>query len=493
MKQFVDTKILKNKDNIQAFVVNYVLMLVFWGSLIRKNFNSDTLGVIFSADADIMHNVEEGRYVKALLDFVLMKMGIRITDHLSIAIIVAFGLYALAMVLLQNCFKKWAPEDKLERVGFYAMISLVFLTPLFVENLMFAECSIHFGLTYFLAQIGVCFWTKRKFFWSLLFIFLGVCTYQNAAIYASVVLVFIIMLDNEAKWSIKAVREELLAVIGCMGMGLLDFLLIRVLDRLGLVLWFMPDTGKIDYLHQTKEVINDFSSFLKNCYGLLPSVYMQLLLLLGAFCVIIITFVQNKEYSKILFCFVATAGSFMLVYVLAFIRDIFYFPGRMSFCLFLVLGLLVASLFVLGNVRFRKLLTIASLGYLLVMCVFAGFIMTSKFMSNRTDKLCAEMLVYKIEEYEAESGIKVTKLAVCNDSYAPNYYEGVGYTAHQVNERTSTQAPRSLVNYTTGRYFEPTEMNEEIYNTYFAGRDWTVPDMSEQLVIVGDTAYWCMY
>ena len=41
--------------------------------------------------------------------------------------------------------------------------------------------------------------------------------------------------------------------------------------------------------------------------------------------------------------------------------------------------------------------------------------------------------------------------------------------------------------------FTRTKMDSQIYDKYFKGKDWNYPDMSEQLVIKGDSAYWMLY
>jgi hypothetical protein len=38
-----------------------------------------------------------------------------------------------------------------------------------------------------------------------------------------------------------------------------------------------------------------------------------------------------------------------------------------------------------------------------------------------------------------------------------------------------------------------TEMDPAIYEKYFKGRNWDYFDADEQVVIQGDTVYWCIF
>ena len=51
----------------------------------------------------------------------------------------------------------------------------------------------------------------------------------------------------------------------------------------------------------------------------------------------------------------------------------------------------------------------------------------------------------------------------------------------------------NLVNVVTGRDFEKVPMDENVYQTYFEGKNWDYFDAAEQLVIIGDTAYWAIF
>jgi len=99
-------------------------------------------------------------------------------------------------------------------------------------------------------------------------------------------------------------------------------------------------------------------------------------------------------------------------------------------------------------------------------------------------------------KYEDETGNRVSQIAYRNDACAPHYYEEVEYTSYEINERVLSQATNSLIKVITRREFENLEMTEEEFRRYFEeyeDKDWEYLDLSEQLVIDRDTAYWCLF
>ena len=104
-------KIEKYKEIAIKFGISLSMLLIFWGGMLRKSFNADTLGHMFSRDADIAWRIADGRYVIALVDTTLLKLGIRTTDNLSVFMLFTFLIFAMAMVVVQKIFVPWQPEE----------------------------------------------------------------------------------------------------------------------------------------------------------------------------------------------------------------------------------------------------------------------------------------------------------------------------------------------------------------------------------------------
>ncbi len=132
----------KYKNSFFQYGTNLLALLIFWGGMLRKSFNSDTVFHMVVEDADILTRIREGRYIAALGDAVLLKFGLRTTTSISITILTTFILLGLTMLVIQDLFAKWEPEGEWEQAGFRIGLDLVFLNVLFAENLMFGESSV---------------------------------------------------------------------------------------------------------------------------------------------------------------------------------------------------------------------------------------------------------------------------------------------------------------------------------------------------------------
>lgn len=141
----------------------------------------------------------------------------------------------------------------------------------------------------------------------------------------------------------------------------------------------------------------------------------------------------------------------------------------------------------------KRLLTIGCAAYLVVQLLFAQFIVSNRFVSNTLDEVYVNMAYQEILKYEEETGVEVTGLAVIDDAYAPDHYEEVSYKSGQINERCLGTVTNSLVWAITKRRFEIAPMDETVYKQYFEGKDWNYLNLQEQLIIIGDTAYWCIF
>ena len=96
-------------------------------------------------------------------------------------------------------------------------------------------------------------------------------------------------------------------------------------------------------------------------------------------------------------------------------------------------------------------------------------------------------------KYEQENGVEVENLCLINDINAPAYYDEVQYTSDQINERSLGILSVSIMEVMTGRKFNWVEMDPEVYAVYFEGKNWDSFDPAEQIIIDGNTAYWCMF
>ncbi len=478
------------------FAGNFLCLLVFWGGMLRRSFNADTIFHMVVEDADIFSRIEAGRYVVALGDSILLKLGIRVTDNLSIVTFLAFVLFAFAMMTIQQTLQAWMPEKPLYKFGYYMGVNLVFLNVLFAELLMFGEFCVYFGLGYFVASVAVWCFLRRKYVKAVIALMIAVCTYQYTVIFAAILIVFGLCLQYEGELSWKAIWHEIVGIGFCLLMGGANLLSVKLLEKFGLINEFGKHGGVGNVKEKLKGAAISFINLNRSSADILPGLWVPMLFTIGLLALIIYSCIREYKYRKILFIMLVWGAGNLLLYVIPLLQEDFAFASRMSFCFYLVQGMLVVTAYAFCNITSRRLITIGCIGYLVIQLLFSDYVVTNHFISNTLDEVYTNMFYQEILKYEDETGNRVTKIAYKRDAYCPHYYDEVEYNSSEINERALGQVTNSLVRVVTGRNFENLDMTEDEFERYFKDfqdKNWSYFDLSEQLVIDGDTAYWCIF
>lgn len=141
-----------------------------------------------------------------------------------------------------------------------------------------------------------------------------------------------------------------------------------------------------------------------------------------------------------------------------------------------------------------KGMTIASICILLIGQYFSfGKVFIDKYKVNIADEARCGAIVQAIIEYQYESGIPVTKIAVYQDAQSnarpySNLYRTGDLTVSSFRAEWSDV---NAINYYCGTTFERVDQKEE-YTQYFQEKDWDIFS-KEQLVFEGDTLHMCVY
>ncbi|MDY3108800.1 MAG: hypothetical protein SOW50_01635 [Lachnospiraceae bacterium] len=492
----------KYQDVILVLGINLVILLIFWGGLLHNQYNADTIYYLFQSPKDAyMFRLEEGRFVLAFLYWFLPSIGINVASRISVTTF--FNLLMFAIAITINYFA--LVEDKKLDYLKLLCVDLVCINVFFAELLMFAETL--FGVAYIFAALAVwCYW-KKKHIGFVLSVLLAVSTYQYTAIYIAIILLFVVGFRFAFKICKESVRESFLITVFCLLAGVLNVVCIRLLGRVGIL--------PADEVQKESEMGGDLaekiaSSFLdtvdilRDCKELLMGQWIFLLVsaLIG-FCIIGLC-MQCRDWNRLgyfILLFVVTLG---LRLVIPCTRVEFDNPPRFAFSYFLVQGLFLLTVLYLLNHYENKLSPVkiewgkrlvkgVVILYVMVQLLSVQNIVINKYASKAIDETFVRLMYQRVQEYETETGITVTKFASVNDVSIREAYEEVGATAYSVNERVLGKATWSIVQAVTEREFERVPMDQEVYEKYFAGKNWDYLNLDEQLVILDDTAYWCIY
>ena len=499
------------KQSLPRFILNFMAMTVFWGGLLRKNYNADTVAHIANPTGDVIVRIRFGRYVIALLEKIQVETGLLVTDHLPVTILVTLMICALTLTLLQNLFEQdlgFRADTVLQKAGLMICFSLVYLNVLYSEFLMFGEFCLYMAIAYAFIMFGVVNYVKTGIPHKVLgaiFFLLGVFTYQNAAVIGSLVLIFYYMLKHDFKWSKEAVRDEFFAAVVPMGAGVINLITVKIVAAVKPEYQFFRPIEVGSVTDKIAEAAVNFFELNKDSYNLLPRVFLPGLLNLGMIVMIVYLLAKRGDKAGIAYFATAYLLSLALLYILPIMNSPFTFPPRLAIFFYLFQGLTAATLmWLMGKsgsdkpdpAMLRTVFSIVLVGYLWIHLIFAQFIITGRYISNNLDNVYCRLTLQEIEKYEEETGVTVKNLCVFNDDDSPAYYRESSIHTYQINERIIGQATCSYIEAILGRHFEPLRIEDvpaDIYSQYFEGKNWDSFDLDEQLLITGDTAYLCVY
>ncbi len=490
-------------------------LTVFWGGLLRKNYNADTVAHMANPAGDVIVRIRFGRYVIALLEKIQVETGFLVTDHLPVTILVTLMICALTLTLFWNLFEKdlgFKAETTLQKAGLGICFGLVYLNVLYSEFLMFGEFCLYMAIAYAFIMFGIVFYVQEgitKKIAGAVFFLLGVFTYQNGAVIGSMVLIYYYMLKHDFKWSKEAVRDEFFAAVVPMGAGLINLITVKIVAAINPLYAFFRPIGVGSIGDKIAEAALNFYSLNKDSYNLLPRVFLPGLLNLGMIIMVVYLLLKRGDKAGVGYFATAYVLSLAILYILPIMNDPFAFPPRLAIFFYLFQGLTGATLmWLIGKSKaegdnakpdpatLKTVFSIVLVGYLWIHLIFVQFIISGRYISNNLDNIYCRLTLQEIEKYEESTGTVVNNLCVFNDDDAPAYYRESSIHAHQINERIIGQATCSYIEAILGRHFEPLRIEDvpaDIYSEYFEGKNWDSFDLDEQLLIVGDTAYLCVY
>lgn len=485
----------RKKELFYQFLIDYIILFITWCGMFRRSFNCDTLFHYVHPEIDIIGRCEGGRYLSGLMDYILYQFGLTTADHTGITVFLTVFLLAVSILLVQISFAPLIKYDSIFRkAAYHAVFALVFSNVLFSESLMFGECSLMFGLGYLFASIGILFFVREKYWRAFLLFLCSAMEYQVSVTYAAIILSAWIFLENGYKITLRTVKQELICGFTAFGAGLVDMKSIDVLVSLGILRAAEKAPGLGNIPEKINICLKDFVCLLQNSRGLMPKVWLPLLLLLFAAGITLLKFIKDRDKMAILYYCLLIAAMSAMVYILPMAQKYISPYPRIIWVFYVMQAMALLIAFQTSQeLAWEKITGYACCGYLAVQIMFCQFIVTNHMVSNTLDKTYTMMFYEEVQKYETETGITVRKLGVANDTNCPQSYDNVYYKTDQINERALGTVTNTLVNVVTERNFEKVPMDENIYQTYFAGKNWDFFNASEQIVFDGDTAYWIIF
>ncbi len=503
----------------RQYLLNLAALLMAYGSFYRCRLaNPDAMWGEIDPNANLISKLRNYRWLGWAADsFSYKVLHYFPYEHRVMSLVLFLAVLALTLLFLQKTFEDILQVSEMGwrgKLAFWTLTLLCVINVLSVEMFYFTEAFLTFKLSLLLVGVGCWCYSRGRYGAGTLLLVMSALFYQVSCVYAALILGTLAYLQERKssgpseRLSVKWLRRELGYLSGAAAGGVIDYatgpwLLQRVSNALGYEL----DPGKVMAWSSMSDNISSLCRQFKNLYesslSLMMPLYLPLLfsVLLTGICILLL----RRQGGDIAGYLLYKLAAFLVMGGLEIISPMGGFTPRVMapfYCMQAMNGLM--ALFLLKesglslaewSVPLKKAVGTAAVGYLAVQYFFLQLIMANRVLSENLDILYAERVLEIVDEYEESTGIEVKSAAFCVDESWNPFYEQVKYGRSAINSRVSGLATYTLIETVgawSGRSFERGTMSQDVYDEYFAGKNWNKFD-EEQVVIVGDALYWCVF
>ena len=488
-----------NKKFIFGCLMNLFLMLVAYGGMYRGTFNEDTL--LAEVWTQTGAYLQSGRYLFALLWEVTYRLGLDMGHMSGMNVIVSVVLLAFAVTLITEGLSEIINEkkDTGSIKGFLCLDSVVlitFLNLIGMELLFFSAYALVVGLAGIFVALAIKDYASHHRIRCYLFLTLAILVYQA---YVGIFIIFALLslyLENDGKLKKDNFLKSAVVVAVSGLLCIIDIRSIKILEYFGVI----NPAKTIQSFRITdifKTIVETQISIMKNEYGLSFIRFLPFMLLFIAGILILISMIKKKSsLNEWIYLVLLFAVSNLSVFAVAFGGYLYMAPRILvSYWGFICMTLIVA-LYKTDSPKLRNFLIglVSVVNFLHI--INANVLITDLYISNRLDQSYVLTVDNLITKYEDTNGIRVQKIGFCTDEKAQHYWKDyIDYYNFNMNERCTDKDwtfDLVLKRYTE-RSYEKIKVPEDIYEKYFAGKDWDYFDAEEQMIFDGDTLYLAIY
>ena len=474
------------------FIIYFLLLTVAFGGMFHNSFCSDSVNHMLDPAGETDAFIASGRFLMALLNNFFCMIGINPARYSGATCFAGVILFAVCASLLYELFSKIVSINGIfQRIVFTCIIALTVLNPLITDQYFYPEVMAGYTMGMLFIIIALFRLVDKKYISGFAMTLVSVLFYQSPVVVGIILFTGYLFIENEGKLSVGVFMHELLGVLSIGCAGLAEMLFLRIGVKAGITYAAKP-TSVTSITLIAKRCFSQWENLMKNSFSTVPS-FSPLLFCFVCIIVTIIMLIAAKEYFSIFYSFLVLFVMNISVFLFELISsDGTIMPPRVMFTVYSMEAMVSLIAFVRINSHKRLCYAVGCMiiGYLVLQIVCCNVVVTDHFTADALDVETADMVCDKIDEYEQKTGITVTKISAAVDAHSSTTYSCL-HTG-EMSQRALYYS-MSLIRLRSGQNLERVDMDNAIYNKYFKGKDWDYPDMSEQLVIKGDTAYFVLY
>ena len=475
----------------KIFTLYFIITIIFFGMLFKLEFATDTYAVFnFDKEAVFMQYAMSGRFITGVIFKVL-----KIIDFSETAIyLLSFVLAIFCATLSQYILYKIIEKDVKKRWLNILIPTLIIINPFSIELFLFIEKGIMWlGILMCILAVQKIiqyFETKQKKYLliSTILMLLANFSYQGVVgIFLSISFVYILKYSKNIK---QFIINNLIVGFVYAIPALLDFVLVKILYKASRI------NGKVIFLESLKIIIQNTQNMYIKMYDLLPK-YAFILLILFTFTAFWCKICkENKKFLNLLNYFYIICGITIVSVTPQIMQptNSIWFGPRSTYSFASMYGILL--LYLVTNFELKKILekSIIILSLLLIVFQAQKFIKIEKdrYILNKNDKNITLQIIKQIENYEKQTGNRISCISWYQDE-KPNYtYNGIFVTSDMnVKCYSSDWSTVEVLKYYLKRNIKLEKKNQKLEER-FKNKNWDNFNF-EQLVFDNNKLNFCNY
>lgn len=442
----------------------------------------------------IEYSLNDGRIFMYIIGQIANKININISEYVIILTFLAVIISYICIILIEKILKKYKYKEKFIIVSLIAYVTI--MNFMYLENLYFTECIVM--AISIMAYILAADWLNegKNIIKVFLLVLLGVFCYQGTInVFITFYLLFALIKNRKID---KTIIKNMCIVLGISLVSIvINMIQIKICGKIyGLE---QTRTGNIsEIFFNIIYIIGNMHKILMQSSELFPK-YVFLVFLVS---IIVIVAIWDKKkngnfdnLANVLLLVIVAIISSVLINVVSLSS---FGLGRMVFSVGALIGIIYMYLYCTTDIIEEKsVFKYIVIGILILYTVINVWntlnILISHREANKLDKQEAIQANKFIDEYEAESGLKVKYIAVAYDSNVTWNYKEIKHKSLYTHRALMIWwCNVQTINYFGNRNLEKIPMNKKIYDENFDGKDWDCLN-KDQFIFEGDTLYYCVY
>lgn len=488
-------------DKLKRFLLLLLINSIsYWGLVSSNHYSVDSFNLCY--DMGPYWCMMLGRYFNCGTILWAIKFGLNQVVSQRIFMAAWILTLTVSVWIIEEAFCKLLNYKGLKGYIVAITVSFSFVNVFTMELMLFPEMAMVFifsnlsiGILVYLAVSDRNWIVKWLLFIWFTFVALG--SYQSyiGIIEAFVLVALFVKYNDEIK--LRYLNSAIALVLGGI-VSMANVLIVKVMIHLNLI----ADSGRggtfepSAILHNLIGIAQYQVAFWKNADGILPNGIMPvmavLLIIVFGYYIHRLSTLEKKCYISVI-----VLGCWLLAFAAHVIEQNLLLRPRSNIAVWSVIAVvLLLGYSNLSNMKAARMMGCAVVVLLLTNIYIMQDMVENEASNNAIDKTEAGLIADRIVKYEENTGNYITNIATCQDASVTYYSSSSRYHNGELGGRimATHYSNYRLIGYELGgRWVNRVEMDQDVYDEHFAGKDWTNLNLEEQLVFDGDTMYLAIY